>query len=410
MLDFLGSTVGATLGTLAAFLAVLGLVVVIHELGHFSVAKMFGIKIDRFSIGFGKTLWARTDKSGVEWRVAALPLGGYVKFSGDLDVTGVPDKAGLEALKAQIVAEKGPGAERAFYHFKPIWQRALVVAGGPLANFILAFVIFTVLALAAGQQQIIRPRVGDVAVDSPAAVAGFQPGDLVLTADGRSITRWEELQQHVQLRAGEPIRFEIDRAGEEVVLTATPVVRESINPLDNSTVRLGMLGLGVSRTSADIVTQTYSVPEAMAYGARSVVGVLDGTLTYLGRIFTGRESGDQLSGPIGIARASGAIAGMAVDNAESVSDGARRVFFSLLTLAGLLSVGVGFLNLLPVPVLDGGHLVFYAYEAVVRRPLPAPVQEAGFRVGLALLVGLMLFATWNDLSKLNLFAFLGGSS
>lgn len=406
MLDFVGSI----LGTLAAFLAVLCLVIVIHELGHFSVAKLFGVKIDRFSIGFGKTVWARTDKSGVEWRLAALPLGGYVKFAGDLDVTGVPDREGLNALRDQIVAEQGPGAERAYYHFKPIWQRALIVLAGPVANFILAITIFSVMALAVGETILIKPRVGAVEAGSPAAAAGFQVGDLVLEADGRSIRRWDELQQHVMMRADQPIAFEVERGDQHVQLTATPGGRDIRSEVDQSTVRIGYLGLGASRTEGDIVVHRYSPPEALVEGVRQTGGVLDASITYIGRIFTGRESGDQLSGPIGIARASGAIAGQAVETSQGFGDAVGRVFLSLLYLAGLLSVAVGFFNLLPVPILDGGHLVFYAYEAVARRPLNAQIQEAGFRVGLALLVGLMLFATWNDLNKLNLFAFLGGTS
>lgn len=406
MLDFLGSI----LGTLAAFLAVLALVIVIHELGHFSVGKLFGVKIDRFSIGFGKTLWSRTDKSGVEWRLAALPLGGYVKFSGDLDVTGVPDREGLEALKTKIIAEQGPGAERAYYHFKPIWQRALVVAAGPAANFLLAITIFTALSLALGETVRVTPRVGEVTAGSPAAVAGFQTGDLITEADGREIRDWTEVVQHVRLRPETAIRFEVERDGQPVELTATPTARRMDNPLDGSTVRVGYMGMTNSGLRSDLIVHRYSVPEALGEGVRQTWSVLDTSVTYIGRIVTGRESGDQLSGPIGIARASGAVAGAAVEGAESVGDAAGRLFFNLLFLAGLLSVGVGFFNLLPVPVLDGGHLVFYAYEAVARRPLNARIQEAGFRVGLALLVGLMLFATWNDLNRLNLFAFLGGTS
>ncbi len=406
MLDFVGSI----LGTLAAFLAVLCLVIVIHELGHFSVAKLFGVKIDRFSIGFGKTVWTHTDKSGVEWRLAALPLGGYVKFSGDLDVTGVPDREGLDALRDEIVAQQGPGAERAYYHFKPIWQRALIVLAGPVANFILAIVIFSAMAMAVGETVLVKPRVGSVEAGSPAAAAGFQVGDLVLEADGRSIRRWDELQQHVMMRADQPIVFDVERGDQQIELTATPGGRDVRSEVDQSNVRIGYLGLGNSREPGDIVIHRYSPPEALVEGVRQTGGVLDASITYIGRIFTGRESGDQLSGPIGIARASGAIAGQAVESSQGFGDAVGRVFLSLLFLAGLLSVAVGFFNLLPVPILDGGHLVFYAYEAVARRPLNAQIQEAGFRVGLALLVGLMLFATWNDLNKLNLFAFLGGTS
>ena len=406
MLDFLGSAAG----TLAAFVAVLALVITIHELGHFWMAKAFGVKIDRFSLGFGKTLWARKDRSGVEWRLAALPLGGYVKFSGDLDVTGVPDREGLAALKSDIVEREGPGAERAYFHFKPVWQRALIVLAGPVSNFILAILIFTIVNLSFGETLLIKPRVGDVQAGSPAAEAGFQPGDLVTRVDGRSVTDWRDFAQLISLRAGVPVRVELDRAGEPIRLTVTPGVREVTSPLDDSTVRIGYIGLTSSQAEGDIVRHSYSLPGAVVAGARQTGAILDTSITYIGRIFTGRESGDQLSGPIGIARASGAIAGAAADNAESFGQAVRSVFFSLLTLAGLLSVGVGFLNLLPIPVLDGGHLLFYAYEAVARRPLAAGIQEAGFRVGLALLVGLMLFATWNDLNKLNLFAFLGGSS
>ena len=406
MLDVLGSIAG----TLAAFIAVLALVIVIHELGHFSVAKLFGVKIDRFSIGFGKTLWSRIDKSGVEWRLAALPLGGYVKFSGDLDVTGVPDREGLEALKTQIVAQQGPGAERAYYHFKPIWQRALIVAAGPVANFLLAITIFTILAMAVGETVRVTPRVGDVTAGSPAASAGFQTGDVITEADGRRIRDWQEVVQHVRLRPETAIRFEVERGGQTVELTATPDARQMDNPLDGSQVRVGYMGMTSSGLRSDLVVHRYSPPQALVEGVRQTWAVLDTSVTYIGRIVTGRESGDQLSGPIGIARASGAVAGAAVESSDSAGEAAGRLIFSLLALAGLLSVGVGFFNLLPVPVLDGGHLLFYAYEAVARRPLNAQIQEAGFRVGLALLVGLMLFATWNDLNKLNLFAFLGGTS
>ncbi|WP_296819794.1 RIP metalloprotease [Brevundimonas sp.] len=406
MLDFLGSAAG----TLAAFLAVLALVITIHELGHFGVAKLFGVRIDRFSLGFGKTLWSRRDRSGVEWRLAALPLGGYVKFSGDLDVTGVPDREGLAALKADIVAREGPGAERAYYHFKPVWQRALIVLAGPMANFVLAILIFTIVNLSFGEAVRFVPRVGDVQPGSPAAVAGFQSGDLITRVDGRSVDDWREFAQLVSLRAGVATQVDLLRDGEAERLTVTPGVREVVNPLDQSTVRLGFVGLTNSGDPADVERGRYTLPGAVSAGVRQTGAILDTSMTYIGRILTGRESGDQLSGPIGIARASGVIAGAAADNADSFGQAVQGVFFSLLTLAGLLSVGVGFLNLLPIPVLDGGHLLFYAYEAVARRPLAAGIQEAGLRVGLALLVGLMLFATWNDLNKLNLFAFLGGSS
>lgn len=402
MLDFAASAAG----TLLPFLAVLALVITIHELGHFGAAKLFGVRIDRFSLGFGKTLYSRTDRSGVEWRVAALPLGGYVKFSGDLDATGVPDKAGLDALRREIVAEQGAGAERAYFHFKPLWQRAVIVAAGPFANFVLAVVLFTIVALVA-IAPFTQPVIGAVAPDSPAAEAGFAPQDRIVRMDGRGVSDFGDVQRYVMLRAGEPIRFEVQRGEAVRTLVATPERTLVRNDINGQQTPIGVLGM---QSAEPPVWRRYTPGEAVAEGFRQTWVVLDSTMTYLRRIITGRESGDQLSGPIGIAQASGAVAGAAAEGSESFGDGARRVFFSLLALAGLLSVGVGFLNLLPVPVLDGGHLLFYAYEAVARRPLGARIQEAGYRVGLALLVGLMLFATWNDLNNLNLFKSLGGLS
>lgn len=402
MLDFAASAAG----TLVPFIAVLALVITIHELGHFGAARLFGIRIDRFSLGFGKTLFSRTDRAGVEWRVAALPLGGYVKFAGDLDATGVPDKAGLDDLRQRIIAAEGPGAERAYFHFKPLWQRAVVVAAGPFANFVLAIVLFTIVASVA-VAPFTQPVIGAVAADSPAAAAGFRPQDRILSMDGRQVRDFGDVQRYVMLRAGEPIRFEVERDGAAQVLTATPRRTLVPNAINGQQTPIGVLGM---QSAEPPVWRRYTPGEAVAEGFTQTWVVLDSTLTYLRRVLTGRESGDQLSGPIGIAQASGAVAGAAAEGSESLGDGARRVFFSLLALAGLLSVGVGFLNLLPVPVLDGGHLLFYAYEAVARRPLAARIQEAGYRLGLALLVGLMLFATWNDLNNLNLFKFLGGLS
>lgn len=402
MLDFAASAAG----TVVPFIAVLALVITIHELGHFGAARLFGVRVDRFSLGFGKPLFSRTDRAGVEWRLSALPLGGYVKFAGDLDGTGVPDKAGLDDLRRRIVAAEGPGAERAYFHFKPLWQRAVVVAAGPFANFVLAVVLFTIVA-AVAVAPFTQPVIGAVAAESPAAAAGFQPQDRILSMDGRRVSDFGDVQRYVMLRAGEAIRFEVERDGATRTLTATPRRTLVPNAINGQQTPIGVLGM---QSAEPPVWRRYSAGEAVAEGFTQTWVVLDSTLTYLRRIVTGRESGDQLSGPIGIAQASGAVAGAAAESSESLGDGVRRVFFSLLALAGLLSVGVGFLNLLPVPVLDGGHLLFYAYEAVARRPLAARIQEAGYRLGLALLVGLMLFATWNDLNNLNLFKFLGGLS
>ena len=400
------NALGQALIYVVPFLLVLTVIVTIHELGHFLVARAFGVKVDRFAIGFGKALFSRTDRNGIEWRVGWMPLGGYVKFSGDMDASSVPDSRGLDALKSEIIARDGVGAERDYFHFKPVWQRMLIVAAGPVSNFILAIVIFTVLFSAIGDR--LRPaQVAEVAAGSPAAAAGFQTGDLITAINGRVIGDAGEVTRKVTLSSGDALRFTVERNGGEIQLVATPVRRTETDPIAG---RISVGRIGLSLTSPPGTTRyiRYNPVEAVGRGVRETGDILGTTLTYLGRIFTGRESGDQLSGPLGIAKASGALTNAAVAANPDPGAMALNLLLTLTSFAAILSIGIGFLNLLPIPVLDGGHLVFYAYEAVAKKPVAANVQEAGYRVGLALLAGLMLFATWNDLQKSNVFQFLGG--
>ena len=400
------NALGQALIYIVPFLLVLTVIVTIHELGHFWVARAFGVKVDRFAIGFGKAIFSRTDKHGIEWRFGWMPLGGYVKFSGDMDASSVPDSRGLDTLKSEIIARDGVGAERDYFHFKPVWQRMLIVVAGPVANFILAIFIFTLLFSLVGVE--LRPaRVAEVGAGSPAAAAGFQPGDLITAIDGRVIADAGEVTRKVSLSAGDPVRFTVERAGAEIDLIATPVRREETDPIAGR-VSVGRIGLGLASTAAESRHVRYNPIQAVGRGVQETGDILGTTLTYLGRIFTGRESGDQLSGPLGIAKASGALTNAAVAANPDPMATVLNLLLTLTSFAAILSIGIGFLNLLPIPVLDGGHLVFYAYEAVAKKPVAAAVQEAGYRVGLALLAGLMLFATWNDLQKLNLFQFLGG--
>ncbi|MFN3668542.1 MAG: M50 family metallopeptidase [Brevundimonas sp.] len=397
---------GQVLISIAAFLVVLTFIVTIHELGHFLVARAFGVKIDRFSIGFGKTIVARTDKHGTEWRLAWLPLGGYVKFSGDLDASSVPDQAGLAELRQRVIAENGPGAERDYFHFKPIWQRALIVAAGPAANFLLAMALLTVLFSVIGEQ-ILPPRVAQVTPGSPAAVAGFQPMDLIRTVNGRPVSEGAEVTSIVIMSAGDPLTFTVDRAGETVTLVATPLRQVEDNELAGR-IRVARIGLALAPLRSDVSFRQLNPIEAAAKGVESIGSTIATTGTYIGRIFSGKESGDLLNGPLGIAKAAGGVTSQAVAANPDPGYIAINLGLSFLQFAAIVSIGIGIVNLLPIPVLDGGHLLFYAYESVARRPVPARVQEVGYRVGLALLAGLMLFATWNDLQKLSLFKFLGG--
>ena len=388
------------------FLLVLTFIVTIHELGHFLVARAFGVKIDRFSVGFGKTIVSRLDLRGTEWRLAWLPLGGYVKFSGDLDASSVPDTAGLDELRQRVIAEHGPGAERDYFHFKPIWQRALIVAAGPAANFLLAMVLFTVLFTSVGEQ-VVAPRVAAAVPDSPAARAGFQPRDLILAVNGRPVVDGREVTQVVMMSAGDPVRFTVDRGGHQMLLTATPE-RQMVDDQIAGRVRLARIGLDMRPLAGDISFRRLNPLQAFGKGVETIGTTVSTTGTYIGRIFMGKESGDLLNGPIGIAKAAGGATEQAIAANPDPGWMAANLALTFLSLAALISIGIGIVNLLPIPVLDGGHLLFYGYEAVARRPVPARVQEAGYRVGLALLAGLMLFATWNDLQKLSLFKFLGG--
>ena len=388
------------------FLLVLTLVVTIHELGHFWVAKACGVAIDRFAIGFGKAIVSWRDRSGVEWQIGWLPLGGYVKFSGDENAASVPDQEDLNDLRKQIVAHEGSAAVQKYFHFKPLWQRALIVVAGPMANFLLAIVLFAILLGTLGER-VSPARVDMIQPGQPAALAGFQIGDQIKVADGRRIRSFADLQQIIMLRAGEPVRFVVDRGGSEVILTATPARRDMVDPMGTKH-SVGVLGFGYVQKPSDQTWTRYGPIEAVVLGAERTWSVLDTTVFYLGRVITGKESAAQLGGPIGIARASGAVAQA---GAQGAPDFGMQILGSLVALMGLaavLSVGIGFMNLLPVPILDGGHLLFYAYEAIARHPVNARVQAVGYRIGLALLLSLMVFATWNDLQQLQLFQFLGG--
>ena len=398
---------GAALSILP-ILFVLGLVVTVHELGHFLVARWLGVAVDRFSIGFGRPLLMWTDKAGVEWRLGWIPLGGYVRFAGDAEASSsVPDAESLERLKSEIQSREGRGEEQKYFHFKPVWVRAAVAAAGPIANFVLTVVLFSSLLLAMGEM-VVTPRIGSVEPNSPAARAGFMKGDVVTAVDGRQITDFSELQRHVSLRTGQAIQFEVQRGPTALTLVATPERRLQVNPLTGGSAHVGVLGVMNSGDPKDVYHRRYNPPQAVVASVKRAYDILDSTVFYLGRLVRGLESGDQLGGPLRTAQISSAVAKAGVDGGKDFGSRLGGATLNLLNLTAVLSVGIGFMNLLPVPVLDGGHLLFYAFEAVFRRPLGARVQAAGYRVGLALLLGLMLFATWNDLQQLSVFKTLAG--
>jgi regulator of sigma E protease len=374
MLNALHALAAWSLFGLPAFLFVITLVVFFHELGHYSVARAFGVKVDVFSIGFGREIFGWTARSGTRWKISLIPLGGYVKFFGDADAASTPDRKGATRMSA---------AERAgALQFKPLWQRALVVVAGPAANFILAMVILTGLFMAIGRV-VVPSRVGAVMPGSAAAEAGNKPGDLITGLDGQTVASFEQLQQIVSVSANRRIAVVVDRAGHALTLWARPHSVEVTDRFQNH-YKIGQLGVA-SRGGGKLVH--YGPVGALRAAADEIWFMLDTTIRAPRQVISGNTS--QISGVIGIAKLSGEVASIG--------------FSPLLDLAALISVSVGLINLFPIPLLDGGHLLYYGCEAVLGRPLGERVQDIGFRLGLAFVLGLMLLATWNDLIRLNLF-------
>jgi regulator of sigma E protease len=338
--------------------------------------------------------------------VGWLPIGGFVRFAGDDNAASVPDQTDLEAMRRELVAREGEAALRRYYHFKPIWQRAVISAAGPVANFLLSIAIFAALLMALGEP-ISPARVDKVVPGGPAARAGFQAGDVIVRADGKDVKTFDTVKQLIIQRTGVPIPFVVERGRERLNLVATPERGDVMDAVGRKH-RLGMVGILFADRPGDRRVQHYNPVEAVAGGISRTADVIHTTVFYIGRMVTGQESADQISGPLGMAQISGDLAKQTASLSKDLPSFALNGLLTALLLVANISVGIGFLNLLPIPVLDGGHLLFYAYEAVARRPLAAKVQAVGYRVGLALVLGLMLFATVNDLQRLRVFNFLGG--
>jgi len=388
------------------FLLVVGVVVTVHEFGHFLAAKALGTKIDQFSIGFGKAFAHWVDKSGVEWRLGWLPIGGFVRFAGDENAASVPDQDDLRDMRREVVAREGEAALKSYFHFKPLWQRAVISAAGPFANFLLSTAVFAAMLMALGEP-ISAARIGAVFPNTPAARAGIHANDVIVEADGKPVRSFDAVRQLVILRTGVPISLVVNRGNQQVALTVTPV-RGDVTDAVGRKQRLGTIGVRFDALPQDQKVIRYGPVAALRAGVGRTVDVVQTTVFYLGRMISGQESPDQISGPLGMAQMSGDLAKQSAAGSADLVSFAINSLLAMLLLVANISVGIGFLNLLPIPVLDGGHLLFYAYEAVARRPLAAKVQAAGYRVGLALVLGLMLFATVNDLQRLRVFNFLGG--
>ena len=365
--------------TIVAFLCVIGPLVFIHEMGHYLAGRLFGIKADAFSIGFGNEVAGWTDKRGTRWKLGWLPLGGYVKFAGDMNPASQPNAEWLSLTAADRART---------FQAKPLWQRAIVVAAGPVVNLLLAILILSSFAFAYGDSRV-PPVVGTVAPGSAAAVAGILPGDRVTALGGRSIATFDDMIRYVRIRAGETVRIDVVRLGQPLSRPATIGTDVERDRFGNE-YKIGRLGLLGDKA----VVVPVSLMEAPVVGVRRTGDVVTMMVETLGQVVTGRRSIKEMGGPLSIAKVSG----------EQMALGADAFVF----LVALVSINLGFINLLPVPMLDGGHLFFYAIEAIRRRPLEPAVQEWAFRGGVAALLALMLVVTFNDLGSFGLWKNLAG--
>lgn len=367
------STDSLLIGTIIPFLFVLTVVVFVHEMGHYLVGRWCGIGVKAFSIGFGPELIGFDDRHGTRWKISAVPLGGYVKFVGDMNATSTPDAGEIEALS--------DNEKKVAFHTQPVWKRALTVFAGPAFNFLLTIAVFAVIFAVYGKF-VSEPVVAEVRPDSPAAIAGFQPGDRFVSVDGTPVESFADVQRLVSGRAGDEMKFVLARDSGEVTLKATPELMEQTDALGN-VVKIGIIGVATTQETAQSRVVTFTPVGAVAEAISETGHIVVRTGQFLKRFAVGREDKCQLGGPIKIAKISG--------------QAAKLGFEWLVQLVALLSVGIGILNLLPIPPLDGGHLVFYALEGLKGRPVSERAMEAVYRAGLFLVLAFMGFVFWNDL-------------
>ena len=368
---------GGIWGYVIPFLVILTVLVFVHEMGHYWVARRNGVRVEVFSIGFGREVFGWTDSAGTRWKFSLIPLGGYVKMFGDSNAASVGGSG---------VAEMTPEERAVSFVSKRLGQRAAIVVAGPLANYVFSIVVLSCLFGLYGQP-FTPATVGSVQPDSAAAAAGIEPGDRILAIDGTTIDRFEDVRQIVALNPENPMELTVLRDGREITLTATPKRTEMVDNFGNHH-EIGLLG--VTRRGIEFVR--HGPITAVRRAFTETASITTATFQAIGQMFAGTRNTEELGGPLRIAQMSGQMA--------------QTGFYTFLWFMGVLSLHLGLINLFPVPMLDGGHLLFYVIEAVRGKPLGERAQEYGFRIGLALVLTLMLFVTWNDLVHLKVFEFL----
>ena len=365
---------------LIPFIALITIVVFIHEYGHYYFAKRYGVGVTDFSIGFGKEIFGWNDKYGTRWKVCWIPLGGYVKFFGDRNVFSQSEQE--EAIKQY----KDEDRQKLFI-LKPLYQRAIIVAAGPLANFVLAIFIFTMINMFVGKDM--TPAIIDeVQKDSPAFVAGMKKNDKIIYIDKKKVESILEVSTFINISTSETIEFVVIRNDQEISLLVKPNLVDGKDSLGNS-VKKRMIGIRLSPFNNEYKKQPLGPTKAIYYSVKEVWFVTTTSLNYLGKMITGSADSSQLGGPIRIAKITGQVAEYGI--------------IPFLSIMAYISISLGLINLFPIPMLDGGHLMFYLIEKILGRPLSQKVQEGFFRIGLFLLFSLMFFVTFNDLKDLGLF-------
>lgn len=365
---------GFLIGTIVPFLFVLTVVVFVHEMGHYLVGRLCGIGVQAFSIGFGPELFGFNDRHGTRWKLSLIPLGGYVKFVGDMNAASTPPDA-------EQMAELSEKDRKRAFHLQPVWKRAATVVAGPLFNFLLTIAVFAVMFGLYGRF-VSDPMVAEVRPGSPADAAGFQPGDRFLRVDGNRVETFTDVQRYVTGRAGDALTFVMLRDDREIELVATPELSEQTDALGN-TIRVGIIGVVNNQEVGQPRIVEYGPLESLTQAVFETGDVILRTGQFLKRFVSGREDRCQLGGPVKIA--------------DMAGKAAAKGFDWLVQLVAMLSVGIGVLNLLPIPPLDGGHLLFYAVEAASGRPVSERVMDLFYRAGVLLVLAFMAFVFWNDL-------------
>ncbi|MBL4595406.1 MAG: site-2 protease family protein [Robiginitomaculum sp.] len=391
-----------SIASVLSFLFVFTTIVFVHEMGHFLAARVLGFKVETFSIGFGKPLLRWMDRYGTQWQIARLPLGGFVKFAGDSGAASVPDTEALKELKQGITENSNAGSVDGIFHFMPLWRRAVVVAAGPVMNFLFAIVIFASFLLVSGKTYR-TTTIGAVIAQSPAERAGFQVGDVIMDANGEKVESFRRLVTIVSISANDPIDFTVKRGQQILSITAAPETVNEKDPFGRMANR-GFLGI---RSIDQILKKQYNLGGAVVEGGKMTQTAIVDQIAFVGRLFRGKGNSEMLGGPLRIFYIAGQVGAGSMDTEVQDNRTFTQRIIGLIWLAGFLSVAIGLINLAPVPMLDGGHLVFYAYEAIAGGPLPERLQIIGFKLGFSAVICLLAFATFNDLRYFNVFGFFG---